>query len=634
MRHRQSFSARLTRYIGIITALLFITVMVTFAYFSHKLIADEATNSLQHRLDATSVRIEKILESVETSIKSNVWMIREHLDDKDYLYHITNGIVEDNPDINGCAVAFSEFYFGKEYFFSPFSYKSDADGKIVNVQLGNEEYDYFNKEWYSIPARTGQPAWSEPYIDVGGSGNRISSFGYPIKDESGNLIAVVTADVPLEWINKIADSVKPYPNSMVMVISKKGAYLDLDESGELYRETFVEDAKRSKDSRLSELAESMVAGKSGTVRFKNRNGKLSFAVYGPLSNGWSITIGCSYKTVLQRVSKMYSIIIILGLLGLCLLSLANYLIIKHLTKPLSEFSDSAMSIAKGDFNTPLPEIGAKDEIGHLRDSFDYMQHSLLDYMENLKTTTATNERLESELNIASKIQEAMLPKNFPRMEGIDLYATMRPAKEVGGDLYDFLVKDNFAYFAIGDVSGKGIPAALFMAITRMALHFITDTKLDLSARMARVNNILSADNATNMFATLLTCALNLETGEFYYCNAGHNRAVILHPDGKAEFLDQIPNLAVGVWPGFEYTMQQTVLEKGSKILLYTDGVTEAEREDKSQYGDDRLLEWAQNSQKGGELAAEQACNALLEDIQRFTEGNSQNDDITIMTIKI
>lgn len=629
----KSFSARLTRYIGIITSVLFIGVMLVFAIVSHKLIVEESINSVENLLSATTGTIEKTLGTVESCVKSNVWLIREHINDKKYLHHITTGIVESNPNITGSAVAFSQFYFNRTEFFSPFSYDSGNGGEVVKTFLGSD-YDYFSKEWYKVPAETGQQHWSEPYFDENGSGRMICTYSYPIVDIYGMTIAVATADISLEWAGKLADSARPYPNSAFTLISPQGAYIGVDENGSLLKDTIISDSENASDPIVMEIASDILGRKGGTRIFRTSDGHKAFAVYGPMDNGWSASLVCDYRDVLERAARMNLMVIILGLMGLMILSAATYFIIRHLTRPLSKFSESAISIAGGNFNTRLPKIKSGDEIQQLSDSFDYMQRSLLDYMENLKATTAAKQRIDSELSIASSIQRSMLPKDFPKMEGIDLYAMMKPAKEVGGDLYDFHIAKNTAFFAIGDVSGKGVPAALFMAITRMAFHFASDITHDLGQRMSRINSILSSGNSTNMFATILICALDLETSELSYCNGGHNRAVIVHPDGKAEFLDQKPNLAVGIWPGFEYVMQKTTLEKGARILLYTDGVTEAERADKSQYGDDRLLNWARNSLASDSRTAEQDCMDLFEDVQRFTEGNEQNDDITIMTIKI
>ena len=209
---------------------------------------------------------------------------------------------------------------------------------------------------------------------------------------------------------------------------------------------------------------------------------------------------------------------------------------------------------------------------------------------------------------------------------------VRPAKEVGGDLYDFFLdNDKILYFAVGDVSGKGVPASLLMAITRASFRFIAKMGLPMNEVVSKMNNALAESNANGMFVTLFVGKINLETGEFDYCNAGHNPIVIISPDGKAGFMKVKPNLAAGLFPNFPYEEESCTLEHGSRLVIYTDGVTEAERADSSQFGDARLIEW---SEKRYTLFSDsgEACEDLYSTVKQFTDGNEQNDDITIMTI--
>lgn len=240
--------------------------------------------------------------------------------------------------------------------------------------------------------------------------------------------------------------------------------------------------------------------------------------------------------------------------------------------------------------------------------------------------------IDSELTIASKIQEGMLSKKFPEKNIIDIHATMSPAKEVGGDFYDFQIKGDCLYFAIGDVSGKGVPAAIVMAITKHAFRMYNGLHLTMDGLVSQINNSISKDNEVGMFVTLFVGRVNLKTLEFDYCNAGHNPLVNISSQGHAQFLDVKTNVAVGVVEDFPYESQHLVLEKGSCLLLYTDGVTEAERKSKELYGNERLLAWA-NSHDITKNATD-SCNDLYNDVIQFANGNEQNDDITIMTIKL
>ena len=488
-------------------------------------------------------------------------------------------------------------------------------------------------EWFTVPMEQGEGVWSEPYLDEGGSGYMMSTFSLPIRDKDGKIYAVFTADVLLDWITQLLADIKPYPNSHVTLVSRKGYYLNAGSDERLLNATIYStlDYLTKKDRGIDRLVDSMMCGKKEVMQY-SRGGKISFAVFGPLSNGWVASITCDYQEVLKRTSQMHMVLILIGLVGLLVLFVLCYLIIRKLTRPLSEISESALSIAKGNFNTPLPEIKSEDEIRKLRDSFDYMQRSIQSYITDLQTSTATNERYESELNIARKIQMAMVPRQFSSLESIDMHAVMVPAKEVGGDLYDYFIKDGKLYFAIGDVSGKGVPASLFMAITRAAFRFVASTGLTPSDIIRKLNKAVSDGNETGMFVTMFVGRLNLQTNEFLYCNAGHNPVVLVQPSGKAEFLNVKPNLAAGVLLDFTYEQQAYPIEPGSRLILYTDGVTEAERADKVQYGNDRLLAWATDTDRYH--SEKEACDALLSAVKTFVEGNDQNDDITIMTIKL
>ena len=622
----QSFSARLSVNVLVFSSLLFLAAILVVAVSSHTIIASESTKTAQALLNDAISQIEKRLEGVESTVKGAVWTVSENLDAPDHMYDITRKVIEADDNIVGSAIAFSAYYYPDKYYYSPYSFINES-GEVESKQLGTDKYDYFTSEWYAAPVQKGEPCWSEPYFDEGGGQMLMSTYSYPIIDENGMPVAVMTADISLSWISDLLAGIKPYKSSAVSLVTGSGAFISIGAAEEFAGKNLITLVENLNDNTkgVKELAEAIMSGESGVRRY-SRGARTSFAVFGPLSNGWRAYMTCDYKEVLARSTEMHVVLMIIGLLGLFALFLILYNVIRVLTRPLVEMSDAALSVAQGNFNTTLPELHYDDEIKQLRDSLEVMQHSLTDYIDNLKSTTAAKERIESELNIASSIQMAMLRKDFPHNDLVDLYAGLKPAKEVGGDLYDFFIKDDRLYFTVGDVSGKGVPASMFMAITRAAVRFILDMGLPLSEVMEKVNDAICDGNDSGMFVTLFIGCISLSTGEFRYCNAGHNPIVV-----NGAFLPVIPNLAVGVWQGYKYQEQSTTLEKGSKLLIYTDGVTEAERADKLQFGEERLLEWANNENCND---AETACKNLVEKVREFTDGNEQNDDITIMTIKL
>ena len=626
MNLRKSFSTKLSLNILAVTSVVFILAIGAAAISSHILISDEATKSVEHLLDATIGEIEKTLQNVEFAVEASSWLVAENKQNDDYLYHITEKIVSENSNIVGSAIAFVDNFKKGRHFFSPYSYVDQATGEVLSKQLGTEDYDYFTMEWFAKPFATGEVNWSEPYVDEGGGEYLMCTYSYPIKDEEGNVYAVMTADITLDWIQGVLEDIKPYVHSVVSLMSHQGRYIKA-QTNEKYGESIYStmNVTEGEGHNIDSLVSAIMSGRKGHMQYFAQ-GHLCFAVYGPLKNGWYASIATDYQDVLERSSIMRNLLTIIGLIGLIILFLISFYTIRKLTGPLSKFSVAAEEVAKGNFNYALPEIETEDEVGQLHDSFEQMQNSLTEYIENLKATTATNERLESELNIASKIQMAMLPKDFPNEEGLDIHAVLKPAKEVGGDLYDFYVRDGILHFTVGDVSGKGMPAAMIMAITRSAFRFISRLGLKPGEIVSKMNDSICDGNDSNMFVTLFVGEIELATGKFTFCNAGHNPIIV---DGS--YMNVKPNLAVGLFEGFPYQQQTVQLSNDSSIIIYTDGITEAERADKAQFGEQALIDCARTT---AGLTAEEACGAILSKVHGFTAGNPQNDDITLMTIKI
>lgn len=302
--------------------------------------------------------------------------------------------------------------------------------------------------------------------------------------------------------------------------------------------------------------------------------------------------------------------------------------IRRMTRPITELSVSALNMAKGNFKAKLPEINSKDEMLRLHDSFVYLQNSISDYIAQLKTTRSDKERMESELNVARTIQMGMLNTDFPPQ----LHALLNPAKEVGGDLYDFIRKGDVLHFAVGDVSGKGVPASLVMAITRAMLHFVATLDLPFNESVIRINNSVADGNRNDMFVTLFIARINLKTLHMDYCNAGHNPPLIISPDGTPTFLPVKSNLAAGLMKQFPYQDEHIDLQPGTRIVVYTDGVTEAETDRLELYGEQRLIDVVSHLQPDMDEAA--VVNHIYQSVKTFTAGHPQNDDITIMSVKV
>ena len=250
----------------------------------------------------------------------------------------------------------------------------------------------------------------------------------------------------------------------------------------------------------------------------------------------------------------------------------------------------------------------------------------------LAEVKAEQERIQSELRIARDIQMSMVPGVFPEIEGLDMAAYMNPAKEVGGDLYGFLLQGDKLYFAVGDVSGKGVPASLFMAQATRLFQTMAKQGMMPAEICTRMNDALSGkDNENGMFVTLWLGLVDLKTGHLDYCNAGHNPPVIVGGDHHGDFLEMIANAPIGLWPELEYEGEEIDSIKNRLLFIYTDGLNEAENPQQEQFGDDRLLEVLRRTNFEN---AQQVIESLKQEVEAYRNGAEPNDDFTMMCVKV
>lgn len=328
----------------------------------------------------------------------------------------------------------------------------------------------------------------------------------------------------------------------------------------------------------------------------------------------------------------------LGFLVLLIIGIAmGYSISHKITKPLMELCKAVDIIGKGDFSVKL-QLPKKtfSELETLADNFNALGGRLMDYTERLKTEISAREAIEGELKAAKRIQESLLPgknsNDFHIPPNIEMFATLEPAKNVSGDFYDyFYIEDNKAVLIIADVSGKGIPAALFMAVSRTLIRVIAlDEKIKTSSMILETaNDFLCRENDSCMFVTLFLCVCDFETGEITFSNAGHNPAIIFDSAGNPKETGSFRNMPLGITPNSKYEYSSMTLEKGSTMLLYTDGITEAMSPDIKLYGYEGLLAFFKDNITRSQS---EISEKLLAELDKFQHGK-QFDDITFLMLK-
>ena len=342
--------------------------------------------------------------------------------------------------------------------------------------------------------------------------------------------------------------------------------------------------------------------------------------------------GLVYAIGMRRVS--IGLTLLFGL-TLVLLTILLRRIIHKMVAPLTKFTHAADEVAHGNLQATLPEIHSNDEMQLLHHSFSTMQQSLSRQMEELKEVNEAKGRIEGELKVAQELQLSMLPKAYsPTADNnrLDIYGSLTPAREVGGDLYDFLVRDGKLFFCIGDVSGKGVPAALVMATTLCQFRIGASYVNNLVTTLDYINKYTCDGNDACIFVTFFAGMLDLETGLLRYCNAGHNKPIVVSKgEGTMEngqFLDAKPYLPLGVFEGTKYEEKEYTLPPGATLFLYTDGLTEAMTQNHEQFGSERMM-----AQLQGGVGCQEQIERMTEAVHQFVGDAPQSDDLTMLAIR-
>ena len=652
-----SLHARLTLWVMLTVLVVFTIITIIITNVIREAFLSSSEENAKSRIEIANQRINSMLVGVEVAVENAIPDVEANLDKPDQMYEVVQTLLDLNPGVIGSAVAFEPYYYPqKGEHFSPYAYRT-VNGTIETKQLGTSEYEYHFMDWYQIPKLLKKSCWSEPYYDTGGGEQMMTTYSHPIYDKEGRLMAVLTADVSLNWLTELvaksdielnerltgekADSANVelndeflYSHAYSFIIGRGAAYITHPMTERILSDTYFIYSMETNDSIDAQIGYDMVDGLSG-MREINRDGVKYLICYAPIERtGWSMATVIPASIIYGGSRWLSLLILCIMLTGLAALFLICNSVVKRITRPLVRFADSADEVAKGNLDATLPNIKTKDEMARLSQSFSLMQTSLKQQMEELRRSTASKAAIESELKVASDIQMSMLPKIFPaypERDDIDIFGQLTPAKAVGGDLFDFFIRDEKLFFCIGDVSGKGVPAALVMAVTRAQFRTVSSHESMPERIITRLNEAMSEGNDSNMFVTLFVGVLDLPTGRLRYCNAGHDAPMLI--GSNIGMLPCDSNLPVGVMGDWKFTMQDTQIDPFTTIFLYTDGLTEAENIDHAQFTEQRILEvanetLASNSHKPS-LLVESMTNAVRE----FVNGAEQSDDLTLLAIQ-
>ena len=560
-------------------------------YYTHGMLAKELEKRAELELTTKVVLTKSNMNLAVNSVNGHLWDVMRNIHQPDSMLDVAECVLRSHKNLLGCGIAFEpNFYPMKGRLYEPYAYWHDGD--VVKVQIAGDQHDYTQNASYQKAVHTRECLWTEPYYYEEAKTSMIT-YAQPLKDANDSIMAVFMLDLSTDWLGDTLNYRKLYPSSYTLLLSEQGKLI----AGPRTTEKNEEDIRR-----IIAVVNNDDTGKlcskenTLTYSFKSSGGDEAFVFTTKFDTDphWQMVVVCYEDEVFGPLRDVRVNILLMMLVGFAIMGFIVY----------------RFFMKERDLNKAL-----------------------------LKQT-----RIDSELRIARDIQLKMLPMTyppFPNRSDLDIYGSLVPAREVGGDMFDFFIRDEKLFFCIGDVSGKGVPAAMLMASTHSMFRAFSSHGNDPAQIMHRLNESACQGNNTNMFVTIFIGVLNLQTGQLHYCNAGHDRPIVISSNGIG-MLDAKPHLPVGIFDDMHYETEESVLTPNSMMFLYTDGLTEAmaplpatdhnaETERHNQFGIERVMSHLQHHE--AQTSAKQLLDSINMAVNNFVGDAEQSDDLTMLAIR-
>ena len=518
-------------------------------------------------MNAIYLSIRNKLANVEVTIDNMAWVVSESLEEPSWMFDVSKRMLKNNSSFWGSGVAFAPNYYSRRgKFFEPYAVRRGGD-TIITLQVGRYGVDPTKKEYYRIPVEKGISHWSEPYVNHTADKSRITTYSTPIRNERNRIVGVVFADIATNWLEDVMSEEKVYKSTQRFLVT--GHYnMLVGKVNPAFKEV-LQILKADND-------------KKGYFTMTSKDGVKHHVFYTPVGGktDWVLFNILDDSEVFGRLRSMQMMMLLPLIIGLFF----AWLIVWRSSNNL----------------------------------------------KNLKRVNAEKERIDSELQMASQIQQSLLPQGELDAEDAELAGFLKPAREVGGDIYDYFIRDGKLFFCIGDVSGKGAPSAILMAVIHALFRSASAYESNPARIMQTINETSCRGNDTNMFVTMFIGVLDLPTGNLRYCDAGHDSPFVME-NGKVRIEKCNPHLPLGVFADTKYEIQEMVLAYDSTVFLYTDGLTEARKARKQNYGIERV-ESVLGKCADEHLPPRQMLERITEEVHLYVGGAEQSDDLTMLAI--
>ena len=543
-------------------------------YSAQNIIHNTVEKLIEREMNAIYLCIRNKLAKVEVTVDNMAWVVADDLEDPDWMYSITRRLVDNNPSVLGCMVTFVPDYFPqKGRWFEPYAVRR-ADGTIETMQLGSAEHDYTKIAFYTEAIAKNGGNWCEPYFDKDGAKAMVTTYSVPVHDEKGKTVGVVGADIALDWLEEVVEEGKFYKSTQRFIVTEKGHLL------------------AGKDSKLFQMVRQLIKAdedRTGLETITDEKGNERHVYFHPVggNTNWILVSIQNDKEVFSKLAKIRTTLLLPVLAGLILIGFIVWRMSRNL--------------------------------------------------ERLRKVKAEKERIGGELRVASEIQQSMLPHSLIQHADVDIFGSLVPAREVGGDLYDYYIRDEKLFFCIGDVSGKGAPSAMVMGVIHSLFRAFSTHENNPARIMQAINEVSCQGNESNIFVTMFIGVLDLPTGRLRYCDAGHDAPIVLEErrregerrEGGMRTVDCVPHLPVGVFEDIKYGVQETQLKPDSTLFLYTDGLTEAKGAGRKLFGIKRVEEVLRADCP---IQPRQLIETITRQVHQFVGDAQQSDDLTMLAI--